>query len=53
MERTDGTTMLVGGVRQAQLHGLIERIEELGLELLSVQQPTTSRLAPDKKGSET
>jgi hypothetical protein len=34
-----GTTVLTGDVvDQAQLHGLIERIEELGLELVSVQQ---------------
>ena len=39
MERTEGTTFLAGRVRdQAMLHGLIERIEDLGLELLSVQQ---------------
>jgi hypothetical protein len=41
MARLEGTTIIAGGVRdQAQLHGLIERIEELGLELLSVQQQT-------------
>ena len=44
MERTEGTTLLAGRVRdQAMLHGLIERIEELGLELLSVQQIATSQ----------
>ncbi len=43
MERTGGRTVFVGRVRdQSQLYGLIERIEELGLELLSVQQATTS-----------
>ena len=43
MERTEGTTVFAGSVRdQAMLHGLIERIEELGLELLSVQQIATS-----------
>ena len=43
MERTEGTTVLEGPVRdQAQLYGLIERIEELGVELLSVQQVATS-----------
>jgi hypothetical protein len=41
---TDGAevrlgTVLTGDVRdQAQLHGCIERFEELGLELLEVQQ---------------
>ena len=44
MERTHGTTAFTGNVPdQAKLHGLIERIEELGLELLSVQQVATSR----------
>ena len=37
LERTRGTTVLTGPVRdQAQLHGLIERIGELGIELVSV-----------------
>ena len=39
LDRTNGTTVLSGVVvDQAQLHGFIERIEELGLELLSVEQ---------------
>jgi hypothetical protein len=39
MERVHGTTVLTGDViDQAQLHGFIERLEELGLELLSVKQ---------------
>jgi hypothetical protein len=39
MERHEGTTVVEGQVRdQAELHGFIERIEELGLELLSVEQ---------------
>ena len=43
MERTDGTTILAGQVTdQAKLMGMIERIDELGLELLSVQQVATS-----------
>jgi len=43
MERTGGTTVFEGRVRdQAQLYGLIERIEDLGVELLSVQQVATS-----------
>jgi hypothetical protein len=43
MKRTEGTTVLAGPVTdQAQLIGLIERISELGLELLSVQQVATS-----------
>ena len=39
MERDAGTTVLTGAVvDQAQLHGFIERVEELGLELVSVMQ---------------
>ena len=39
MERVEGTTVLTGSVLdQAQLHGYIERFEELGLELLNVEQ---------------
>jgi hypothetical protein len=39
MQRVDGTTVLTGRViDQAQLHGFIERLEELGLELLSLKQ---------------
>jgi hypothetical protein len=37
LERDGGRTVIVGPVRdQAHLHGLIERVEELGLELVSV-----------------
>jgi acyl carrier protein phosphodiesterase len=39
MHRVDGTTVLTGNVTdQSQLHGLLDRLEELALELLSVQQ---------------
>ena len=41
MEQTQGTTVLTGEViDQAQLHGFIDRIEELGLDLLSLEQLT-------------
>ncbi len=37
LARDRGRTVIRGEVRdQAQLHGLIERIQELGLELISV-----------------
>jgi hypothetical protein len=37
LERSGGTTVLTGPVTdQAQLHGLIERIQDLGIELVSV-----------------
>jgi hypothetical protein len=39
MERVDRTTVLSGRViDQAQLHGVLARIEELGLELLEIRQ---------------
>jgi hypothetical protein len=39
MRRIDGTTVLTGDiVDQAQLHGYIERLEELALELVTVEQ---------------
>ena len=48
MERHEGTTVLEGPVRdQAKLHGHIERIQELGLELLSVEQ----KAEPSEEGS--
>jgi hypothetical protein len=44
IEHSEGKTIFSGTVRdQAQLHGLIERVEELGLDLLSVQQVDTSQ----------
>jgi hypothetical protein len=37
VERIRGSTMLIGPVvDQAHLHGVIERIQDLGLELVSV-----------------
>ena len=37
LERRDGLTVLTGAVvDQARLHGLIERVQDLGLELVSV-----------------
>ena len=39
VERATGVTILSGPVRdQTELHGFIQRIEELGLELLLVRQ---------------
>ena len=50
MERVEGTTVITGKViDQAQLHGYIERIEELGLELLAVEQIERGRHEPDDR----
>jgi hypothetical protein len=39
MERVEGTTVLTGSVvDQAQLHGYIDRLAELGLYLLRIEQ---------------
>jgi hypothetical protein len=39
LERIGGTTVLSGSVvDQAQLHGYLARVEDLGLELVSVRQ---------------
>jgi hypothetical protein len=46
LERVHGTTVLTGPVRdQAHLHGLIERIQELGIELVSVN-PLSDQKGP-------
>jgi hypothetical protein len=48
MEFAEGTTVLAGQVRdQAKLHSLIDQIEDLGLELVSIRQ-----VAPTVAGSE-
>jgi hypothetical protein len=52
MERSEGTTVLTGIVRdQAQLHGTIERIQELGLDLLSVER--LGEVRSEDQGGET
>src|SRR5690606_36500476 len=53
----DGTTMLRGPVMdQAALHGLLQRLRDLGLPMLSLTQlvpdaPTTDGPAPEHEGS--
>jgi hypothetical protein len=36
LERRQGETVLTGASDQAELHGVLERIRELGIELVSV-----------------
>ena len=44
LQRDRGTTIITGPVRdQAHLHGLIERVDNLGLELVSVNPLNESR----------
>jgi hypothetical protein len=51
MSRVEGTTTLTGNViDQAQLHGFIERFEELGLELLTVEQMREPSLSTHERG---
>jgi hypothetical protein len=39
LSRVEGTTVMTGKVRDdAELYGLVERLAELGLELVSIQQ---------------
>ncbi len=48
LERVRGTTVLTGPVRdQAQLHGLLDRVQELGLELVSVNPLSTPERTTD------
>ncbi len=55
LTRSRGNTVLTGRIRdQAQLHGFIERIQELGLELVSVNQigeprPQEARIGLDHR----
>ena len=47
MDRVAGTTVLTGTViGQAHLHGLIQRTQELGLELISIQRRTRAQMRP-------
>lgn len=49
MERVAGTTVLTGPVRdRAQLNAFLERIEELGLEILSLTR-TNEPAAEDRR----
>jgi hypothetical protein len=54
MTRTAGTTVVVGSLRdQAQFYGLVDRIEELGLELISAQKTATSPAGSGQERNET
>jgi hypothetical protein len=47
VEGVEGTTAITAEVTdQARLHGFIQRIEELGLELLSVYQTSRTFTSP-------
>jgi hypothetical protein len=44
----DGTTILSGPIAdQAALHGLLVRVRDLGLELISISQDDPGRDSPD------
>jgi hypothetical protein len=51
MDRVAGSTVLTGRViDQAHLHGLIQRTQELGLELISLQPADEGPDEPDETG---
>ena len=52
MDRVAGTTILTGRViDQAHLHGLIQRTQELGLELISIQPEDESPHETERSAS--
>ena len=52
MHETDGSTTLVGPVvDQSALHGLLAKIRDLGLPLLSVEQLSPGEAAGDSKSN--
>jgi len=42
LERAGGVTVLTGALDQAQLGGIIARVQDLGLELVSIEPTGTS-----------
>jgi hypothetical protein len=40
LERADGVTVLTGMLDQAQLAGVIARVQDIGLELVSIEPVT-------------
>ena len=42
LERAGGTTILTGALDQAQLCGVIARVQDLGIELVSIEPADTS-----------
>jgi len=40
LERANGVTVLTGGLDQAQLGGVISRVQDLGIELVSIEPAT-------------
>jgi len=50
MDRVAGTTVLTGRViDQAHLHGLVQRTQELGLELISIGPADEGQMSPDAR----
>ncbi len=44
---SDGTTVIAGRVvDQAALHGLLQRLRDVGMPLISITQPTTHQGGP-------
>jgi hypothetical protein len=52
LERRSGTTVLTGVVPdQAALVGLVERVQDLGLELVSIQPADAAEESPGETGA--
>jgi hypothetical protein len=52
LERQSGTTVLTGVVPdQAALVGLVERVQDLGLELVSIQPADAAEESPGETGA--
>jgi hypothetical protein len=52
LEPGRGQTVLVGEIRdQAHLYGVLERVRNLGLKLVSVREDSGAVCAPDKRRS--
>ena len=53
MESSGGATVIVGTLRdRADFYGLVDRIQELGLDLISAQETATSPTGSGKERSE-
>ena len=50
-QQPNGETVISGEMDQASLHGVLNRIRDLGLELISVQRTTSENTMDQRKSS--